>query len=111
MKESSLAATIDLLAQRKAEEFITHVHSAINHVLKDAWRAKIAGGREWLGYDIKAVMLAYANSIGSNETYKAPKPTEDLVRYCRATIVDDLLAGLPKLKELAMMQAEGSSHE
>jgi len=106
MNERSLSETIDKLAQRKAEDFITHVHSVITHALKDTWRAKIAGGREWLGEDIKAVLLAYATSVGITDGYKAPKPTKDLVNSCRATIVDDLLSGLPKLKELAMMQAE-----
>lgn len=109
MKERSLAATIDTLAQRKAEEFIGHVHTVVTHALKDAWRAKIAGGGEWLGDDIKAVLLAYAASIGVTDGYKAPKPTAELVNCCRATIINDLLNGLPKLKELAMMQAEEST--
>ena len=110
MNERSLSDTIDKLAQRKAEDFIAHVHTVINNALKDAWRAKIAGGREWLGDDLKAVMQAYATSVGITDGYKAPKPTKDLVDACRATIVDDLLSGLPKLKELAMMQAEELSH-
>lgn len=106
MKESNLSDTIDTLAQRKADEFITHVHTVVQNSLKEAWRAKVAGGGAFLGDDIKAVLLAYAEGIGNSGSYKKPKPTEDLVSHCRATIVNDLLNGLPKLKELAMLQAE-----
>lgn len=115
MKESNLAKTIDRLAQRKAEDFMTHVKTVITNALKDTWRAKVAGGHDWLGEDVKAVLLAYAESIGVPDGYKHPRPSADLVNSCRATIVNDLLNGLPKLKELAMMQAgpdeyQGAGH-
>jgi len=106
MKESSLAASIDILARRRAEDFITRIKSLVKNALKDEWRAKEAGGIEWCGDDIKAVLLAYCASIQFPDSYKAPKPTDDLVNYCRATIINDLLNGLPKIRELAMMQAE-----
>ena len=107
MNESSLAATIDKLAKRKAEDFISQVKTVVEQPLKDLWRAKVAGGREWLGEDIKSVLIAYAQSIGSGD-YKAPAPSEELVNLCRATVLNDLLSGLPKLRELAMMQADES---
>jgi hypothetical protein len=107
MNESSLAATIDKLAKRKAEDFISQVKTVVEQSLKDAWRAKVAGGSEWLGADIKAVLIAYAQSIGIGD-YKAPAPSEELVNLCRATVLNDILSGLPKLRELAMMQADES---
>lgn len=106
MNEGNLSATIDTLARRKADDFIAHVHSVVQNALKDAWHAKVAGGNAFLGDDIKAVLMAYAECIGHSDSYKKPKPTEELVAHCRATIVNDLLNGLPKLKELAMMQAD-----
>lgn len=118
MNESSLAATIDKLAKRKAEDFISQVKTVVEQSLKDAWRAKVAGGSEWLGADIKAVLIAYAQSIGIGTRdyvgksyrlpYKAPAPSEELVNLCRATVLNDILSGLPKLRELAMMQADES---
>jgi len=106
MKESSLAASIDMLARRRAEEFLSRVKSLVQNALKDEYRAKVAGGSEYCGDDIKAVLSAYVASIGFPDSYKAPKPSEALVNNCRATIINDLLNGLPKIRELAMMQAE-----
>jgi len=106
MKESSLAASIDTLARRRAEDFISRIKSLVQNALKDEWRNKVAGGNEFCGDDIKAVLLAYCESVGISDSYKAPKPTAELVNYCRATIINDLLNGLPKIRELAMMQAE-----
>jgi hypothetical protein len=106
MNELTLSGAVDRLAQRKAEDFITEVKSAIANALKDKWRAKVAGGSAYLGEDIKAVLLAYAASLAKPDSYKSPRPTDDLVSQCRATIVNDLLNGLPKLKELALMQVE-----
>jgi hypothetical protein len=60
MKESSLAASIDILARRRAEDFIARIKSLVQNALKDEWRAKVAGGSEWCGDDIKAVLLAYS---------------------------------------------------
>jgi hypothetical protein len=104
MKESNLAASIDILARREAEDFITRIKSLLHNALKDEWRNKIAGD-VLLRDDIKAVLSAYTASIGA-DSYRAPKPTEELVNACRATIIKDLLNGLPKIRELAMMQAE-----
>lgn len=104
MQENSLAETIDVLAHRRASEFITHVHSVVQNALKDSWRAKVAGGDAFLGDDIKAVLLAYAEAVGHSDSYKKPKPTDNLVNHCRATIINDLINGLPKLRELALMQ-------
>ncbi len=106
MKESSLAASIDILARRRAEEFLARIKTLVQNALKDEWRAKVAGGNEFCGDDIKSVLLAYVPSIGIPDSYKAPKPTDELVNACRATIINDLLNGLPKIRELAMMQAE-----
>jgi len=106
MKESSLAASIDTLARRRAEDFISRIKSLVQNALKDEWRNKVAGGNEFCGDDIKAVLSAYVASIGIPDAYKAPKPTDELVNACRATIINDLLNGLPKIRELAMMQAE-----
>ena len=106
MKESSLAESIDILARRRAEDFISRVKSLVQNALKDEWRAKLAGGSEWCGDDIKAVLSRYADSVGITDGYVAPKPTDELVNVCRATIINDLLNGLPKIRELAMMQAE-----
>ena len=105
MKESSLAASIDILARRRAEDFISRIKSLVQNALKDEWRAKVAGNA-FCGDDIKAVLVAYSDSIGFPDSYKAPKPTDELVDHCRATIINDLLNGLPKIRELAMMQAE-----
>ncbi len=105
MKESSLAASIDILARRRAEDFISRVKSLVQNALKDEWRNKVAG-ETLLRDDIKAVLSAYVASIGIPDAYKAPKPTDELINACRATIINDLLNGLPKIRELAMMQAE-----
>ena len=105
MKESSLAASIDILARRRAEDFISRVKSLVQNAIKDEWRNKVAGD-VLLRDDIKAVLSAYTASIGNPDSYRAPKPTDELVNACRATIINDLLNGLPKIRELAMMQAE-----
>lgn len=109
MKETSLASTIDSLAKRKAEDFITQVKTAIQTALKDKYRDKVAGGSAFLGEDIKNVVEAYAASIGRSDSYKTPQPTSDLINLCRATIVDDLLNGLPKIVELSRMLDTGDT--
>lgn len=106
MNEKTLASSIDALAERKAEDFLSHVKVAVEKSLKDAWRPTIVGGKEHLGSDIQNVLRAYASSIGRNCSYEKPEPTKHLIDSCRATIINDLLENLPRLKELALMQLE-----
>ena len=107
MSETTLANAVDNLAKRKAAAFISGIHDLLTRALKDHWRPAVAGGSAWAGEDVKAVLLAFAETIGKGrEAYKVPAPTSELIDHCRATIINDLLSGLPKLKELALMQAE-----
>lgn len=108
MNESSLAQTIDKLAQKKAEDLLTNMRSAINSALNQYWRSKDAG-QEFHPMDIKNVLMEYAESIGpsgTSNTRRTVKPTAELVNSCRAHVLNTLLAGLPKIAELAAMAAE-----
>lgn len=111
MTEKTLASAIDELAKRRAKEFITEVKDAVQAALKDKWRPKVAGGSAFMGEDIKNVLAAYAASVGQSDSYRSPSPTNELVSLCRATILSDLLSGLPRLKELALMQAEAEAQQ
>ena len=102
MNEASLAQTIDKLAQKKAEDLLTNMRSAINNALQPYWRPKDAC-EEFHPEDIKNVLAEYVECIGKNDKRYKVEPTEALVNSCRAKVLNTLLAGLPQLAELASM--------
>lgn len=103
MNETSLSKTIDTLAKRKAEAFITQIKADVNAALQKHFRPKIAN-EQFCGDVIREVLLAYGKSIGTNQEYVTPKPSAELINDCRATILKDLLNGLPKIRELLAME-------
>ena len=103
MKEPNLAKAIDRLASIRAEAFMLEVRNKIKASLSTYYRPKIAG-EEFVGEDIKNILIYYAKHT-DNTPYPKPTPTEKLLNACRATIINDLLAGLPKIKELMELQS------
>ena len=102
MKETKLSDAIDRLAVRKAEAFIDAIKVAIETALKGKMHAKVARTSEWVGIDVKHVLLAYAKYLETSE-YKKPEPTSNLINILRANILDELLDGMPRVRELALM--------
>ena len=102
MKETKLSDAIDRLAVRKAEAFIDAIKVAIETALKDKLHAKVARTSEWVGIDVKHVLLAYAKYLETYE-YKKPEPTSNLINIFRTNILDELLDGMPRVRELALM--------
>ena len=109
MKEPDLAKAIDKLASIRAETFLREILDKIKSCLKDSYRPKIAG-EEFIGEDIKNVLIYYAKHT-ENVPYPKPSPTEKLLNNCRATIINDLLIGLPKIKELLELQATSDNED
>ena len=106
MKEPDLAKAIDKLASIRAETFLREIYESFR---QDSYRPKIAG-EEFMGEDIKNVLIYYAKHT-ENVPYPKPSPTEKLLNNCRATIINDLLIGLPKIKELLELQATSDNED
>lgn len=109
MNESSLAKSIDRLAEKRAKDILTNVRAAIENALKPHWRPKDAS-EEWIGEDIKELLRNYINSIGEGGWNKGTPPSQELIDACRAKVLSELLNGLPKLGELVQL-AEQPDYE
>lgn len=102
MKEANLAKAIDHAAEQRANELMRNIYSAVTSAIKPFWHPQEAG-KEWIGDDIRNV-LSYAAAPTSDWRFGADiEPSEKLITACRAAIINDLLSGMPKLRELAQM--------
>ena len=110
MKESDLARAIDMAAEQRAKQLLQSVRDAVCNALKPYWRPDGAG-RELISKDIRSLLVQMANADGIERTQV--RPSTEMVDMCRADIVNGLLDGLPKLRELAQMamQDDGDSEE
>ena len=110
MKESSLAKAIDKAAQQRAHAIITKMREAITTALQPYWRPKNAGDED-IGDDI----LELLRKLAESREWRAVSfmPSQHMLEACRAAIINDLLSGLPKLRELAEMAGddEGEANE
>lgn len=109
MTESSLAKSIDRLAEKRAAEIIQQLRTTLDFALKPHWRPKDAN-QEHIGEDIKAVLLSFANAIETGGDRKRTQPSPALINACRTQVLSELLNGLPKLGELVQL-AEQPDYE
>lgn len=102
MKEPNLSKAIDKAALGNARKIIEDITKAITAALQPHWRPKLAG-EEHIGEDIRRLLHELADSREWRSTTYDFKPSSKMVDHCRAALVNDLLSGLPKLRELALM--------
>ena len=107
MKESNLAKAIDHAAQQRADAIIKKVRTAIIETIAKYWRPKEAG-EEFIGDDIRRLLKTLADAPNEMRSVSFTISSE-LLAACRAAIINDLLNGLPQLRELAKM-AEDEDH-
>jgi len=108
MKESNLAKAIDKAAEQRAHAIIKKVRNAIIDTLRNHWRPKEAG-EEFIGDDIRRLLKALADAPNEMQSVSFVVST-DMLAACRAAIINDLLNGLPKLRELAQMAGENDEN-
>lgn len=101
MKETSLSAAIDKAAMQRAVNILVDVRNAVKQALDPYWRPKGAGS-ELISKDINTLLEMMARSTESFNRITV-RPSAEMVNACRGAIVEDLLNGLPKLKELFEM--------
>ena len=101
MKESNLAKAIDKAAEQRAEKIINRVSNAILEALKPHWRSTDTGD-EHIGDDIRRLLRGLSEYNGT-WTAMPFQPSPKMIDACRAAIVNDLLKGMPKLRELSQM--------
>ena len=107
MKESNLAKAIDQAAEQRADKIIKAIRDSITKALEQHWRPKLAG-EEFIGDDIRA-LLGKLSQSGTDWRSMSLTVSSELLAACRAAIINDLLNGLPQLRELAKM-AEDEDH-
>ena len=100
MKEANLAKAIDRAAEQKAKEVLRSLSDAISKAVQPYWRSK-ATGDEHIGEDIRKLLREMAKSTEWRSLQI--QPSEQMVNACRGAIGNDLLSGLPRLRELAQM--------
>lgn len=100
MKEANLAKSIDRAAAQKAKEVLSNVRDAIAKAVNPYWRPKETG-TEFIGDDIRKLLRAMADE--SEWRSLRISPSAQMVNACRGAIINDLLSGLPRLRELAQM--------
>lgn len=108
MKESNLAAAIDKAAEQRAAVVIRDIRAAINNALRPHWRSP-ATGEQHIGDDIRKILATLA--ISNSWDHEHIGPSTELIDACRGAIINDLLNGLPKLRELSMMAEINSDSE
>lgn len=108
MKESNLAKAIDKAAERRAEDIARDIQRAVVEAVKPHWRPKLAG-EHYIGEDVRATlqMLAASNDWSTAKR----RPSKELIEACRAAVINELLTGLPKLRELVLMDELNWSDE
>ena len=97
MNESTLAKKIDALAKTNATEFLHEVDRAVAAALKPYWMPKKAG-EVFLREDIRNVL----DRFGQHDK-PSLSPSQKMIDAFRAKIINDLLAGLPVVKELLLL--------
>jgi len=103
MTEPSISKAIDKAAKANAQQIIATIAAALSNALKPHWRPKLAG-EEHIGDDIRKLLKALADS---ETDWRAAayqfQPSSKMIDHCRASLVNDLLKGLPRLRELALL--------
>ena len=107
MKESNLAKAIDRAAKQRAHAIIKKIRTAIIETLQKHWRPKEVG-EEFIGDDITRLLKTMADAPNAMREVSFV-PSSEMLAACRAAIINDLLNGLPQLRELAKM-AEDEDH-
>jgi len=102
MKEANLSKAIDKAALGNARKIIEGITNAVTAALQPHWRSKLAG-EEHIGEDIRRLLHELADATDWRAAAYAFEPSSKMVDHCRAALVNDLLKGLPKLRELALM--------
>jgi len=102
MNEPNLSKAIDKAALGNARKIIEDITKAITAALQPHWRPKLAG-EEHIGDDIRKLLHRLADSSEWRDATYQFEPSSKMVDHCRAALVNDLLKGLPKLRELALM--------
>ncbi len=104
MNEPNLAKAIDKAAEQRAKDIIRKIQLAITTSLQPYWRPTNAGD-EFIGDDIRELLkkLAEANSDWRTMQFV---PSQQMISACRGAIINDLLNGLPKLRQLAQMAGD-----
>ena len=103
MKESNLAKAIDKAAEQRADAIVKAIRTAVIDALRNRWRPKEAG-EEYIGDDIRRLLKAMSESKDMQSVSFVI--SSELLAACRAAIINDLLNGLPQLRELAQMASD-----
>lgn len=101
MNESNLAKSIDKAAEQRAKEIIRKIQLAITDALRPYWRPTNAGD-EFIGDDIRK-LLKQLSETTNDWRVMSFEPSPEMLAACRGAIINDILNGLPKLRELAQM--------
>jgi len=102
MTEPSLAIAIDKAGEQRAKEIMKNIKLSVLKSLESAWRPKGAG-EEFIGDDVKAVLRALSQPTSYDSRTLEVAPSKELIQACRAKIINDLLKGLPNIRELTEM--------
>ncbi len=102
MNEPNLSKAIDKTALWNARKIIEGITNALTAALQPHWRSKLAG-EEHIGEDIRRLLHELADANDWRVAAYNFEPSSKMVDHCRAALVNDLLKGLPKLRELALM--------
>jgi len=97
MIETILAKKIDALAKTNATDFLHEVERAVAAALKPYWMPKKAG-EVFLREDIRNVLDRF-----DQHDKPSLSPSKKMIDAFRAKIINDLLAGLPVVKDLLLL--------
>lgn len=106
--EVSLANFVDKAAHMRAAQIMDGIKRSVMQACEKHWRPKDAG-EAFIGTDVRNVLAAMSGN-GDWRTCRV-QPTKKLVDSCRAAIINDLLNGLPKIRELMNMKIEEASDD
>lgn len=108
MNEHSLAKSIDKLAKANADKLLNQIWTKLTECLRPYWRHESANG-VLIKEDIINILKKHIDHVHDKQIQI--KPSEELLNGCRAKILEDLLKGLPKLRELAVMAGQDEVDE